>query len=123
VGIPGRKNELLYGECTDRCIVKGCNNNARYPLLGLCNKHYIQKRKFGKVKEERDMSKNYVVLDDPNKEFGYDKGARFSIIEVEYMLENECFTIGTVLKCPKGRNKMVICSSGIQHLVMWKPVL
>ena len=67
--------------------------------------------------------KNYTIVMDPDKECGFPRGSKFSTIEVEFMLEECSFTIGTVVRCPYGKYRQVVSSTMNNHqrFVMAKP--
>ena len=66
--------------------------------------------------------KNYTIIMDPD-DMGFCRGAKFSTIEVTFMLESCAFTVGTVVRCPYGKYRQVVNSTRNNHqrFVMAKP--
>ena len=68
--------------------------------------------------------KNYIIVFDPDVECGFSKGSKFSTIEVQFMLEECSFTVGTVVRCPYGKYREVKYGErrNKQYFVFAKPV-
>ena len=48
-----------------KCKVKGCNCEVtRYPKQQLCDKHYTQMYRYGKILDRTSKDKNEIVLHD-----------------------------------------------------------
>ena len=85
---------------------------------GYCDECKETSYKNRKLKEVHIREDRYYVVNDPNKEYGYCKGASFYQREINWMLKacNHSLTPGTILRRGEELFKVVQTISGKQRL-------